>query len=270
MQDKVFSDLDKHELLQTLLANRLLASGLGRLVVALAESIADETGRQAAIATAIQYLAVSRDFDGAVALASRHFKGKPKALALVAIASELTSSNYEAASAHLREAEALLGDIKDEDERVHLLQQLSNGFLGLKQTSMALQLARLIAQSSERAYTLSQIARGLWNEGHAEEAALALEEARSAAANTSTPDRPSTWDDIARLLVLMGRTDEAVRAWERAIEFLGESHDPDKLLLSICKALMSIGYGERARETALTIENEARRQQALTAVDGRN
>jgi tetratricopeptide (TPR) repeat protein len=265
--DRTFTDLDKHELLQTLIATRVVASGLGRLVVKLAESIADKRSKPVAIAVAAQYLAFCGDADGAVALASRHLRGPAKALALVAIATELAHSNQTASARYLQEASIFLQEIEDEDDRVRLLQRLSNGYLDLRDSAMALHFARLVTQPSERAYTLCQIVKRLSDEGDAEKAVQILAEIRKAAEETGSPDRPTTWDSFARLLVHYGRHDEAVTAWDKAIKFIRESHDPDRLLVSICEALGSIGYMERAKEIALTIENGVRREQALSAIE---
>jgi hypothetical protein len=267
MRDDGLTDLEKQELLQILFINKIYAPGLERIVARVAESISSDDQRQVAVAMTSRYLATFGNRDEADTLIRRHLEGVAEATALASIGSELVRSQPSEAADYLQRAYDLLSTIEDVDDRVSLLQRLVDGYLDLRQNAKACDMANQISMPAERVYTLSKIATRLWDEGETEKADKVLLEARASVAETESSDRADALDDIARLLVHMGKESAALNTWEEALQLVNGSLDPPKLVLIICKGLASIGRHERAREVALLIQNEARRAQALALIN---
>lgn len=267
MRDNELTDLEKQELLQTLFVNKIYAPGLDRMVTRIAESISDVCGPRAAIAMASRYLAIFGKHEEADVLVRHHLHGAAEATALASIASEVARSNASQAAEYLQEASDILQEVQDPDDRVSLIQRLVDAHLNLNQNKRAWNIASQIHVPAERVYTLTKIAKRLWDRDDAEGAGEVLLNAWASAAETERNDRADALDDIARTLAHMKRESDAVSTWEEALTFVNESLDPPKLLLIICKGLASVGHRERAREVALTIQNEARRAQALALIE---
>lgn len=268
MGNEPFSDLEKQELLQIIVANGVIVPGLERIVVRIAESVLDTNQRQVAVAFAAQYLALRGSHDDALALVDRYLKGVTKARALASIASGISATSPQTSSVYLERTYQLLREAADPDDQMALLQQLVRQHLEFGQSREAWEIARLVSPPSERSYTLCQVAKHAWEANDRENTGRIIVDARRAAEQATAPDRADAWDSIARLFLYLGREAEAVDAWENAIKFSEDSQDPSKLLLAICKELAAIGRKERAKEVAQAIRNEARRVQALSLVDG--
>src|SRR6202000_2132429 len=97
----------------------------------------------------------------------------------------------------------LLGTIENTDDRVLLLQRLVDGYLELRLTIKALNIATQISEPAERAYTLCKVARNFWDEGEGEKAERVLLDIRTCLPQTESCDRADLLDDIAQLLVHM-------------------------------------------------------------------
>jgi hypothetical protein len=267
MSDDGLTDLEKQELLQILFVNKIYVPGLERIVARVAESILSEDQRQVALAMTSRYLAAFGKVKEADVLVRRHLEGVAEATALASIGSELAKTHSFEAAEHLQGAYDLLNTIENADDRVSLLQRLVDGYLDLRESAKAWNIANQISRPAERVYTLSKIARRLWDEGEPEKAEKVLLDVRACVAETESCDRADTLDDTARLLAHMGKESDALSAWEEALQFVDGSLDPPKLILIICKGLALIGRRERAREVARLIQSEPRRAQALALID---
>jgi tetratricopeptide (TPR) repeat protein len=267
MKEKAFTDLEKQELLQILFVNKIEAPGLQGLVTRLAESIGNDEQRKVAIAMTARYLASLGKGEEAQALVHSHLQGAAEATALVGIGSEIVKFSPVEAAAYFQRASETLSKLQDSDDRVCLLQHLANGYLNLNEFATAWNMASQIPVPAERIHTLTKIARRMWDEHNEEEAEQLLLEVRNSVNETAPHDRADTLDDIAQLLVHMGRAKDALGMWEEALKFVGESLDPPKLLFIICKRLVSMHQHDRVREIAMSIENQARKSQVLALIE---
>jgi tetratricopeptide (TPR) repeat protein len=261
------SDLEKQRLLAILHLHKVHVPGLDHLVLKLVESISGAKERDSALLTLTYYLAAYGNIVAADEVARQRLQGYYSAAALAGIGSELASTDPSGAALYLSDAEKLLKDVIDVDEQAILLQRISEVYSNLKDWGKAQELANRITVPSDKVYTLTKLAKRLWDEGETEKADKVLLDARASVAETESSDRADALDDIARLLVHMGKESAALNTWEEALQFVNGSLDPPKLVLIICKGLASIGRRERASEVALLIQNEARRAQALALIN---
>jgi len=266
MKQEELSDLEKQKMLAILYLNKIYAPGLDELVVRIAGSISGKKERESALLMVSPYLVRSGKLPLADAIARQELEGYKRVVTLARIGSELAESSPSQSLSYLREAEDLLTEIEDSDDQGVLRQEISGGYLRLKDWRKALELAKRILPPSEMVYTLRGIAEALWKVGETANANAALDDAHAGANETGQNERAGALDDVARVLAQMGRSSEAVAVWEEAITFAEFDPECPKLLWSICKEMVSLGYRQRAREVALLIKNDARRRDALSLV----
>lgn len=269
MKHEELTDLEKQKLLAILDLNRVCAPGLAELTIRIAESIAGGRERGSALLSVSFYLARCGNVALADAVARGRLEGYDQTRALAHIGFELAASDPNRSASYLKEAEDRLrssGD--DSDDRGVLLQEISHGYLRLKNWRKTLDFARQVFPRSEAVHTLCEIASCLWNSGKAEEAKATLVEAQEMTKEVEFDEKTACLNDVAKALVHMRRRDEAVEVLEEALAFASHSIEEGKWLLIICTTFVSLGLKDRAKEVALSIRNDARRRQALAFVIG--
>ena len=266
--NKQFSDFEKQQLLTILYVHKICAPGLDRLVLRIAESISSEAERSSALLMASYYLASCGSLPLADEVAHGKLQGHASAAALASIGGLIADTNPDQAARYLEEAEQFLSQTDNIDDQAILLQRISQGYLRLRNSTRAREFANKILPNGDRVSVLCEIAGSLFKSGEADEAKQTLREARTVIDRAERSELASALNDIANVLVQIDRADEALSTWEEALKFVEESLDPPKLVLIICKGLASIGQLGRAREVALSIQNVARRAQALALIDG--
>jgi hypothetical protein len=261
------TDLEKQQLLSTLHLNKVYVPGLDRLMLRVAESIVGTKEQESAMLELSYYLTAYGNLVLAEEVARRRLNGYASASAFAAIASEIAKYDPVSSNRYLQDAETLLREIRDSDDQAILLQRISRGYSKLNNWQRATELADRISPPEDRVATLCEIAGSLWSTGDTGEAKRILAGAHAAAGKVEPGERTGALNDVAKVLVQMDRTTEAAQVWEEALPYARHSTEAPKWLVSICQALATLGCKERAREIASGIENDARRAQALAAIE---
>lgn len=261
------TDGEKQQLLTTLYLHKMYAPGLDRLAVRIAESVSDKD-RESAMLTTTYYLAAFGSTEMADDIARRHLKGYARGSALAAIGSELAKTDRTKAREYLADAAQVLHNVIDPDEQTILMGRISEGYLEAGDWEQAQSFAGRIGHASEKVSSFCKVAESLLNAGQEKQASEVLELARANMPSAiEKGDRACSLVDIARVLARMRRTSEAVEYWEQAVELADHAPDPPKMLLSICRSMVSIGERGRAKSVAMHIRNSALRSEALSLSD---
>lgn len=264
------TDLEKQHLIAIFQLNKFFAPGLDKLALRIAESISDEKQRDFSFLVLVDYLASWGNLVLASSIARTRLSGYHRAAALASIGSELAKANSLEAQDYLRDAEGLLDQIAGQDDRDTLQHRLSQAYAHLRAWEKATDLTSRIADTKLRALTLREIAESLWKIGEVERLNHVILDLRSTVGEVDRSERAEVLNELAQVLVGTGRVSEALEAWQAAVSFADYALDSSKLLLSICKNLVNFGNRQQARDTALLIKNDARREEALSLVgDGR-
>ena len=261
------TDIEKQKLVATFYLNKVHAPGLDELAFRIVDSISDVKERTAAFLTLSYYLAEFGNVRLAEDVARRHLHGYPKISALIALGCSLRKEDAGHALSYFREAEGQLKEIKDSDERAILLVQFARAYLRLGDWERATEFANQISSMGDRVATLCEVAGALWAANELSGAKQVLAGAHELANEVPIDERTGALNDVAKALMQVGREQEASELWEKAITFANSSNESAKWLYSVCENLLSAGKRERAREVAMLITNEARRNQALSRVD---
>lgn len=266
MKDNL-TDLDKQRLLSELYLNKLYAPALDQIVLKVVSSIEEDKQREFSFLMLVDYLSAHGSVTLADEIARHKVDERHLGSALASIGAQIAGTNAGKAEEFLRESEALLARTEEIDYRLHVMRLISQGYMRMKDWSKARELANEMPLPSERVDSLCTIGRALWDAGETATATETLTDARGQVADVALEDRASSLSCIAKTLAGVGCTADAIEILEEAIPFADNDSEPSKILYSICKAFISLGRPERAREITNLIKTDARRAQALALFD---